>query len=306
MQTSLSLTLIKKFTQPLVFVPLIILTAFALRVHHLGSRSLWYDEMLELDVAQGPLSRILPQLPRYAAMPLDYFLLHGWIKLGRQEAWVRFPALFFGVLAIPLIYSLGRHLFNRQTGYLAALLLAFSSFAVAYSQEARPYALLLLTVVLAYLGLWRAYQTGQTRYWGLVALGLTGAMLSHYFALFMLLPMGLFVAGHQLWRLTEKRFWLHTVCFGLIVIGLVLVLSVIGRLPVLYSVGQRFIVESYHLDKYTRPAAEKLKRGAGPPLEASFFKEKVLAPLAAPEPFALVVDNFFLFIAILSVFKGWP
>lgn len=277
---------------PMAMLPVILL-AFALRLHHIGAKSLWYDELLELDIAQGTVSNILPQLMRHAAMPLDYFLLHGWIMLGRQETWVRLPALFFGILAVPLIYKLGRHLFNRRVGYLAALLLTFSSFAVAYGQEARPYALLLFSVTVAYLGLWRAYQTNQNRYWGLFMVGLVTAVLSHYFALFMLAPMGLFVAGRQF----RSNQWRHTAFFGLSIIVLFFVVLLVGRVPVLYSVGQRFITESYQLEKYTRPPAEKLNRGSGPPVETSFLVEKVMAPLGAAAPAALLFYTLFLLMA---------
>ncbi|MFQ5610601.1 MAG: hypothetical protein ACE5H9_00545 [Anaerolineae bacterium] len=100
----------------LIFIAGLTLFAFALRVYRSGAPSLWYDELLELDIAQGPFLQIWPQLERHAAMPLDYYLLHGWLQLGRQEAWVRFPALVFGTLAVPLIYALGRRLFNRRVG----------------------------------------------------------------------------------------------------------------------------------------------------------------------------------------------
>jgi len=48
-----------------------------------------------------------------------------------------------GSAAVPLIYSLGKILFDKTTGLVAALLLTFCCFHVQYSQEARSYALLL-------------------------------------------------------------------------------------------------------------------------------------------------------------------
>src|SRR5262245_24121271 len=143
----------KKSKTALVLVVLLTLAAFALRLHQLGAQSLWYDELLQLDVSQGSFSEIGPQLPRHAAMPLDYYLSYLWIKLGRQDAWVRFPAAFFGTLSIPLIYALGRSLFNRRIGCLAAALLTWNIFAISYSREVRPYALLLCFTLLTFLGL---------------------------------------------------------------------------------------------------------------------------------------------------------
>ncbi len=294
----------KKLDHPLIVMPFLTLLAFSLRIHSLGKRSLWYDELLELDIVQGPFAEILPKLVRHAAMPLDYYLLHSWIKLGRQDIWVRFPAFFFGILAVPLIYALGKRLFNRRVGYLAALFLTFSSFAVSYSQEVRPYALLLVAVMIAYLALWQAYQTRRMYYWVLFSLALIVAVLSHYFALFMLLPIVLFVGVNQLLHLKESRYWRHTAFFGLSVVLLIFVLVLIGRLPILYSVGQRFVVESYQVEKYRRPAVEKLNRGSGPPLDPDYIVEKIVAPLSADKlPTQLLYNAFFL-VALLSLFRS--
>src|SRR5512145_807112 len=104
----------------LISIGLLTLLAFALRVYQVGASSLWYDELLQLDVARMPWWQIGPQLERHAAMPLDYYLLHGWINWGQPETWVRFPALFFGVLAVPVVYKLATYLFNRRVGYLTA------------------------------------------------------------------------------------------------------------------------------------------------------------------------------------------
>ena len=278
------------------------LLAFALRIYRLGARSLWYDELLQLDIAKGPLAEIGPQLIRHAGMPLDYYLLFGWIQLGRQDMWVRFPALFFGVLSIPLIYTLGRHFFSARVGFLAAILLMVSHFPISYSQEVRPYAVLLFLVMVAYLGLWQVYQTHQFRYWLQVLIGLGSAVLSHYFALFMLLPIGLFVAIHQLYHLKQKKFWQHTAYFGLCLMVLVLVLLVNDRLRFVYSVGYSFLPQIVtEPATLTLPASEKPNGGTGPPIEIDYLVDKIFVPLATNDPTTLLFYNLFFLIVILSL-----
>jgi 4-amino-4-deoxy-L-arabinose transferase-like glycosyltransferase len=289
----------------LLLMSLLILSAFALRLAHLGGHSLWFDELLELDIAQGPFSQIEPQLVRHAAMPLDYYLLYPWVRLGRQESWVRFPALVFGTLAIPLAYLLGRHLFGTRVGYLAAALLAYDSFAVEYSQEARPYALLLCLTLAACLGLWRAYQTHRTRYWLLALAGLSGAALSHYFTLFMLLPIGLFVAVQQVYHFKQTKYWQHLVWFVLGLLILVFIFGVYGRLGVLRSVGGRFSTVISQPESLNLPAAEKPNRGSGPPITIDFFLEKIIMPLAANTPAALLWYNLLFLIPVLSLLGRW-
>lgn len=298
----------KKEKAALTFIAIVCLTliAFALRLHNLGAHSLWYDELLQLDIVQGPLANIHSQLIRHAAMPLDYYLLHGWVKLGRQDTWVRFPALLFGVLAVPLVYALARRLFNYRVGLIAAALLTFSSFAVEYSQEARPYALLLFGVTTANLGLWQVYQTHRLKYWGLTILALAAAVLTHYFALFLLLPAAFFVAGHWLCHLRQKIYWLHAAFFALAIIILTLIFGLNGRLGHLYSVGERFTREAGQFDTYVIPAKEKPNRGSGPPIEPDFFRERVLTPLAAAAPTALLLYNLFFILGVLTLIPARP
>lgn len=284
-----------------LLVGFITLLAFALRLHNLGANSLWYDELLELDVAQSSFWEIGSQLERHAAMPLDYYLMHGWIKLGQQDTWVRFPAAFFGTLAVPVIYVLAARLFNKQVGYLAALLLAWASFSVYYSQEVRPYTLLLLLTLLGYLGLWQTYRTGRLRYWGVATAGLVGAALTHYFTLFLLLPIGLFVGYRQLRHLKQKEFWAQTICFIVCLVILLGVFVVNGRLRHLYNVGGRFSTVVSQPETLTAPAAEKPNKGLGPPQTLAFFTDGVLTPLATTDTMLLLVHSAFLLIASISL-----
>ena len=288
-----------------LFAPLLVLgvtwLAFLLRLHQLGRPSLWYDELLELDIAREPLLEIAPQLIRHAAMPLDYYLLHGWVMLGRQESWVRFPALFCGVLAVPLTYALARCLFNRWLGVLAATLLAISPFAIRYSQEARPYALLMVCVLLTMLGLWQVYHTGYYRYWVLTIVGLVGAALSHYFTIFVLLPVGLFVLAQQLYHLKHKGYWLHSAFFLLAVLALLFLFINYGRVWQLYSVGERFLREIDQPELYTVAAAEKPNRGSGPPLNTEFFVSRVLAPISSAKPWPMLWYNGFFLLGVLAL-----
>lgn len=284
----------------------LVLLAFSVRLYHLGAASLWYDELLELDIALETPGQIWSRLAHHSAMPLDYYLLNGWLKLGRQEAWVRFPALVFGTLAVPLTWMLACRLFNRRAGYLAGVLLAVSPFAVRYSQEARPYALLLVWVVAAYWGLWQAYRTGRRRYWGWVMAGLAGGLLTHYFALFVVAPMGLFVAGWQVYSLRQKRHPGPALYFALCLVALVLVLAAAGRFWRVYSVGVGFSQTLGRPALLALPPAEKPNRGPGPPQTPTFFVENILMPLSTTNRPGLLLFNLFLVAALVSLAARRP
>lgn len=298
-----------KFKKPeFIIVSCLSLLAFALRIYQLGGPSLWYDELLELDVVQGSWREIGPQLVRHAAMPLDYYLLSGWVQFGRQEAWVRFPALLFGTLTAPLIYKLAASLFNKRAGYTAALLLSVASIGVYYSQNARPYAMLMFWVLLSFWGLWRTYQTGRAQYWAVTILGLTGATLSHYFTLFLLFPMALWVGLQHLLHLRDKPFWQHIIYFAMALMVLIAVFAFNGRLRDLYNVGGRFSTVATQPETLTLPAAEKPNGGAGPPRHLGFVLTGILMPFGSADLISLSGYNALVVIALISLWllqKRW-
>ncbi len=69
--------------------------------------------------------------------------------LGNQEWVARLPSLVFGSLIPALVYLLGKHFFNSKTGFIAALLTAFSYFEIVWSRQARSYVLLQFIILVS-------------------------------------------------------------------------------------------------------------------------------------------------------------
>jgi uncharacterized membrane protein len=88
-------------------------------------------------------------------------------SLSLDEAVLRAPAVLWTVLGLAAAYVLGRELVSRRVGLVAAALLAFSTEHVAYGQEMRPYAALLLLFPLANVLLLRALRHGGRTRWTL-------------------------------------------------------------------------------------------------------------------------------------------
>src|SRR5213078_3841336 len=63
---------------------------------------------------------------------------------GDAEGMLRLPSAIFGTAAVGMLFLLSRRLFGATAGLVAAGLLALSPFHIAYSQEARAYALFVL------------------------------------------------------------------------------------------------------------------------------------------------------------------
>jgi mannosyltransferase len=122
---------------------LVILIAFAVRFHHLGTQSLWNDEGNSLRLAQRGIGDLIAAAGRDIHPPGYYLALKGWMALaGQSEFSLRALSALAGVLTVAVTVALGRALFSRAAGIMAGLLVALSPFAVYYSQETRMYALL--------------------------------------------------------------------------------------------------------------------------------------------------------------------
>jgi len=123
----------------------IIIVAFLLRLYHLGYHNLWHDEMCSF-FEFFPLKNLL----RFWDPPLYFSILAGWTKIfGFSEFSLRFPSLLFSLASIPVLYLLGKELFNKSAGLYAAAIAALSPFYLWYAQEARSYSLMLFLALLS-------------------------------------------------------------------------------------------------------------------------------------------------------------
>ena len=171
----------------------LLLAAFALRVHALDAKSLWYDELRQVEVAQQPLENLTPFLLVHAARPLDYLVTHALLQAGAQEFWLRTPALLWSTLAAAVLFALGRRWFGTRTALWTLALFAASPFAVQYAQEQRPYALYLLLSLLGFYTLERALAPAAPRWaWPVFALVSASGTLTHFFYAIVLGAQGLY------------------------------------------------------------------------------------------------------------------
>ena len=77
-------------------------------------------------------------------MSLYYLLLRYWLHFGGSEFFVRSLSVIFAIASIPVVYLLGRRLFDSRVGLFSAALLAANAYYVQYSQDARSYSLMVL------------------------------------------------------------------------------------------------------------------------------------------------------------------
>jgi mannosyltransferase len=144
----------QKVTSPLELTLLVVIAVLAavLRFHSLAAKSFWFDEGVSVAIARLDwynFARILWR--REANMSLYYFLLHFWLHFGGSEFFVRALSVVFAVASVPVIYLLGRRLFDSRVGLIAAALMAVNAYHVQYSQDARSYSLMVLYCLLSSL-----------------------------------------------------------------------------------------------------------------------------------------------------------
>jgi mannosyltransferase len=205
----------------------ITLLAALLRLPTLGLQSFWYDEAFTpVHVLHPSLTATLHSMVHTENSPPLWYIVE-WLDyrlLGTGEVALRLPSALAGIVTVPVAWAIGRELTGRRAATLCALLVAVNPLFVWYSQEARVYGLFVLMSALAMLCFLRA-EARPTR-GRMMMFALTGAlaMLTHYFAVFLLIPMVLLL----LFRSASRRAALGAVGI-LVLVGLALIPLVLAQ-----------------------------------------------------------------------------
>ena len=172
----------------------VILVAYALYIYQLDGASLWRDEALSFARTQQPVTTILTNRNIVDGViapdlhpPLYFLMLSGWrLLVGDSEFALRYLSALFMILATSLFYAVGKRIWGRRSGELAAGMAVFSSFFWWYAQEARMYALVVVESLLLFYTLWPLL-LGQARWKQYLSFALTAVALSftHYSGLFL-------------------------------------------------------------------------------------------------------------------------
>jgi len=129
----------------LMLISLLLVVGFIFRVYGLSDNySFWSDEVHVAIFARAILQRGKPILENgYSTgiyQPLQYWLSAISASIfGLTELALRLPSVIFGVLTIPAVYLLGKELFDKKTGLLAAATTTFLAIEILWSRQARPY-----------------------------------------------------------------------------------------------------------------------------------------------------------------------
>lgn len=128
--------------------------------------------------------------------PLYFIATRFWVQLfGDSIAVTRSMSAVFSLLALPCMYWLCLELFESSlTAWLGVSLLAVSPFQIVYAQEARPYSLFVLVILLSGAALLRAMRLKTNSSWAIYAATVALGFYSHLLFALVVLGHGIYVA----------------------------------------------------------------------------------------------------------------
>ncbi|MEP0921908.1 glycosyltransferase family 39 protein [Leptolyngbya sp. ST-U4] len=225
-----------------------VLLGIFFRFIHLEAKVYWVDEvatsiriagttkaLLTQQLATGQLltvqhlldvQQLHPALPWSATLaalyhspehaPLYFLFARFWLQLtGNGIAQIRSLSVLFSLLSLPALFWLCEELFHsRRTSWIGVMLLSVSPFFVAYAQEARPYSLWSLTLLLMGATLLRAVRTQQRQDWLLYAVAAAIGLYTSLLSLLVLGGQGIYVS--LCWG--KQRLWWIRAAIGAVLL----------------------------------------------------------------------------------------
>src|SRR3989440_3060527 len=174
---------------------LIAAVALGFNLFRLGSKSMWFDEVLSVERARQSLP-VLWQII-FATQPnmaLYYMFLHFWLSftsllgLNPTEFVVRFPSAIFAALSSVMVFLLGRRFLGLAAGLVGAGLYLLNDLELVYAQETRSYALQLLLICITWYAFFAILteESRQKRWWACYAIVTIVAIYTQLFSLLIL------------------------------------------------------------------------------------------------------------------------
>lgn len=186
---------------------LILLVGILLRVTPmLWLRDFWYDEAFTGILLKSSWSEMNRMIIADVHPPLYYWLAKPFAApFAYSPFGIRLFSIVTGVATIWSLFFVGRKLFSKEAGLLAAFVFAVSPFAVEYADEARMYSLFGLLMLWATWFFFRALADGRTRDW--ILWGIFGGLsfLTHYLSVFFFVMFYAAFVGHRI--LFDGRPW---------------------------------------------------------------------------------------------------
>ncbi len=247
------MNILKKVKNNYILLAILVFAAI-LRFYHIDFQSIWLDEihtMNESNPEKG-FFELYDIIVSGEQMPPFYFYsVYFLFKIfGYSTLVVRLYSAMIGVLGVLGVFLLGREMFNRKTGLVAAALLAVNYFHLYYSQEARPYIFLFLFTTLSFYTLLRYIKKPGIKQ--AIVYGIMCALMiwSHFFGLLTLFAQYALLGLLLIFCKKENR---TRIFLNSLLSGLITIILFIPAIKILVNVAaiKEFWIPKPTLDVYT-------------------------------------------------------
>ncbi len=175
-----------------VMVTLLIFSAVLL-IPTLDHPPLWVDEGWTVWATDAPnLAEVTERVNEDVHPPLYFYALYGWRQITGDTVFeMRYFTVLTTLLAVAMVYRLGRTLLNVQTGLIAALLYTLQDLVQVLSQEIRQYPMQQLLAALTLWAYWRFWRWPNRKNGVIFAVAGSALLWTHYWGGFVLLALAI-------------------------------------------------------------------------------------------------------------------
>jgi uncharacterized membrane protein len=225
-----------KYWLKILFVTILLIGVF-FRVVNLDKKPVWIDETHTFSVISGHDDlEVVEKLPSQIPVDVETFLEYKYpnpdknlgdslyklytdvhpplyfliartfvIWFGDSVKVLRSASAFLSILTIPAIYWLCLELFQSSlVAQVAAVLFCVSPFQVLYAQEARPYSLFTLVVLVSGASLLWAMRSKKRLPWFIYSISVALGLYSQFFFLFVLFGYFSYIFTVESFRFTKR------------------------------------------------------------------------------------------------------
>ena len=195
-------SLVNKYSRLFEIILLLALLVFGflIRINTITRYSAWVDELFSAVTVSNPNRSIVNIFKDAGNPPFYYFLLRTWFSVfGWTETAGRLLSSILGTMGIISLYWFVKYICGKKYAFISAFLLTISYTSVGYSNEIRPYILLITLGPLVSLYLLKLLEKADFKnglFYTILGILLVN---THYYGV-------LFIIGNFLFYFIHKRY----------------------------------------------------------------------------------------------------
>ena len=192
-----------------IFLALLMVSGLALRVLLAERIPLWNDEAVTANVARSLSENGMPALPSgkeyWRGFPYVLLVSISERVFGHGDIAIRLPSILIGTGTIALTYIGGKELFNQNTGLVAASIVTFLPWQLAWGIQVRMYVMLQFLYLTSVILIYRIGEKAKARDILFLALTISIGMATHISAYILPAVAVAYLLGIQLQSFSLKK-----------------------------------------------------------------------------------------------------